>query len=180
MRASVTSELSLDDCRVPATAALPCAVGLKAPLRCLDEARYGIVWGVVGAARTCAHSAVDYARTRIQFGRKIASFQLIQRKLVEMELELTKAQLVARRLAELKDAGSLTPVQLSLGKLNNVRAALEIARAARTILGANGISSEYPVMRHVYNLESVLTYEGTEEIHTLVLGRELTGEAAFA
>jgi glutaryl-CoA dehydrogenase len=180
MRASVTSELALDDCHLPADAALPGALGLKAPFSCLNEARFGIVWGVVGAARSCAQTALDYAGSRIQFGRPISSFQLVQRKLVEMELELTKASLVAHRLAMLKAAGALTPVQLSLGKLNNVRSALEIARTARTVLGANGISAEYPVLRHACNLESVLTYEGTEEIHTLILGRELTGEIAFA
>jgi glutaryl-CoA dehydrogenase len=179
MRASVTSELSLDDCRVPADALLPGAARLRGPFSCLNEARYGIVWGVVGSARSCAQAALDYASARVQFGRSISSFQLIQKKLVEMEMELTKATLIAHRLASLKEAGALTPTHLSVGKLNNVRSALEIARTARTVLGANGISSEYPVLRHAMNLESVLTYEGTEEIHTLILGRALTGQPAF-
>ncbi|GGM46666.1 acyl-CoA dehydrogenase [Longimycelium tulufanense] len=180
MRASVTSELVFEDVRLPRDAVLPDVIGMRGPLSCLTEARYGIVWGAVGAARTCFETAVSYARTRTQFGRPIAGFQLTQRKLVEMCLELNKAALLAHRLGCLKDAGRLTPEQVSLGKLNNVREALAIAREARTILGANGISSEYPVMRHASNLESVLTYEGTSEVHTLLLGHAITGEKAFS
>ena len=179
LRASVTSELVLDSVRVPGDAMLPDVVGLKGPLSCLNEARYGIVWGAVGAARSALRTALDYAETRVQFGRPIAGFQLTQQKLVEMSLEYTKAQLLALHLGRRKDAGTLRPEQVSLGKLNNVRSALEICRTARTILGANGISSEYPVMRHANNLESVLTYEGTVEMHTLVVGQALTGHAAF-
>ncbi|MCP2260693.1 glutaryl-CoA dehydrogenase [Streptoalloteichus tenebrarius] len=179
MRASVTSELVLDDVRLPEDAVLPGVVGMRGPLSCLDEARFGIVWGVVGAARTCFETALSYARTREQFGRPIAGFQLTQQKLVDMAVELNKAALLAHHLGQLKDAGALTPEQISFGKLNNVREALRIARTARTVLGANGISSEYPVMRHANNLESVLTYEGTNEVHTLVLGHALTGLRAF-
>jgi glutaryl-CoA dehydrogenase len=179
LRASVTSELVFEDCRLSADAMLPEAQGLRAALSCLDEARFGIVWGAVGAARTCLAAALDYSRTRVQFGKPIAGFQLTQQKLADMLLELTKAQLLATRLAELKDAGQLSSVLVSMGKLNNVREAIEIARTARTILGANGISAEYPLMRHAANLESVLTYEGTTEVHTLVLGQALTGLPAF-
>jgi glutaryl-CoA dehydrogenase len=179
LRASITSELVFEDCRLPADAMLPEVRGLRGPLSCLSEARYGIVWGAVGAARTCLETAIDYAKTRVQFGKPIAAFQLTQKKLVDMMLELNKAQLVALQLGRLKDAGLITPEQVSFGKLNNVREAIAIAREARTILGANGISSEYPVMRHANNLESVLTYEGTSEVHTLVLGEKLTGERAF-
>lgn len=179
LRASVTSELVLDDCLLPVDAELPEARGLSAPLTCLNEARYGIVWGAVGAARACLDAAVRYSLERKQFGRPIAGFQLTQNKLVEMALELAKAQLLALRLAQLKDCGQLTAQQVSMGKLNNVRIALDIARSARTILGANGISLEYPVFRHMANLESVLTYEGTSEIHTLVVGQALTGLGAF-
>ncbi|MEO5851135.1 MAG: acyl-CoA dehydrogenase family protein [Nocardioides sp.] len=179
LRASVTSELVLDGVRLPGSAVLPEARGLKGPLSCLDEARFGIVWGSLGAARSSLECALSYAGERTQFGRPISAFQLTQQKLVEMSLELTKGQLLALHLGRRKDAGMLLPQQVSLGKLNNVRAALEICRTARTILGANGISSEYPVMRHANNLESVLTYEGTVEMHTLVLGQALTGHAAF-
>jgi glutaryl-CoA dehydrogenase len=180
LRASVTSELHLEDCRLPESAVLPGVKGLKGPLSCLSEARYGICWGAVGAGTACYLSALEYAKTRVQWGKPIAAFQLTQRKLVEMMLELQKAQLVAWRLGQLKDAGELHPTQVSVGKLNNVRAALEVAREARTILGASGITTEYPVMRHANNLESVLTYEGTTEIHTLILGEARTGERALA
>lgn len=180
LRASVTSELVFDDCRLSPSAELPEARGLRGPLSCLSEARYGIVWGSVGAARTCFAAALEYAKTRIQFERPIGGFQLTQRKLADMLVELCKASLLAYRLAELKEAGTLRFEQVSVGKLNNVREALKIARDARTILGASGISSEYPVMRHMANLESVLTYEGTSEIHTLILGEALTGLRAIA
>jgi glutaryl-CoA dehydrogenase len=179
LRASVTSELVLDDCRLPADAALPEARGMRGPLSCLSEARFGIIWGSMGAARTCFATALDYAGSRVQFGRPIASFQLTQAKLVDMLLELHKGLLLALHLGRMKDAGTLTPEQISFGKLNNVREALAIAREARTILGANGVTLEYPVIRHANNLESVLTYEGTSEIHTLVLGQAITGTAAF-
>jgi glutaryl-CoA dehydrogenase len=179
LRASVTSELVLDEVQVPADAELLEAHGLSAPLSCLNEARYGIAWGAMGAARTAFQSALDYAKTRIQFGKPIAGFQLTQAKLVEMALELNKGTLLALHLGRRKDAGVLAPEQVSFGKLNNTRAALEICRAARTVLGANGISLEYPVIRHMNNLESVLTYEGTAEMHTLVLGQALTGIAAY-
>jgi glutaryl-CoA dehydrogenase len=179
LRASVTSELLLDDVRLPAEAVLPDVTGMRGPLSCLSEARYGILWGAVGAARTCFEAALAYAKSRPQFGRPIASFQLTQQKLVNMMLELQKAQLIALHVGRLKDEGRVAPEHISIGKLNNVREALAIAREARTILGANGISSEYPVMRHAENLESVLTYEGTSEIHTLILGQAMTGENAF-
>jgi glutaryl-CoA dehydrogenase len=180
LRASITSELVFEDCRLPASAVLPGVTGLKGPLSCLNEARYGIVWGAVGAARACFEAARDYAATRVQFGKPIAGFQLTQKKLVDMVVEIEKAQLVALHLGRLKDAGKLRHEQVSLGKLNNVREALAIAREARSILGANGISSEYPVMRHANNLESVYTYEGTNEVHTLILGEVITGLRAFA
>jgi glutaryl-CoA dehydrogenase len=180
LRASVTSELILDDVRLPDDAMLPEALGLSAPLSCLNEARYSILWGAVGAARTCYETALEYAKTRIQFGRPIASFQLTQEKLVNIMVELQKAQLVAWHLGQLKDEGRLLHEQVSFGKLNNVRQALWIAREARSILGANGITIEYPVMRHANNLESVFTYEGTNEVHTLALGQAITGERAFA
>jgi glutaryl-CoA dehydrogenase len=179
LRASVTSELVLDGVRLPASAMLPEARGLTAPLSCLNEARYGIVWGVMGAARSSLSAALSYANERIQFGRPISGFQLTQAKLVDMNLEYTKGLLLALHLGRRKDAGSLRPEQVSLGKLNNVREALEICRTARTVLGANGISLEYPVIRHMNNLESVLTYEGTVEMHTLVVGQAMTGQAAF-
>ncbi|MCW2610893.1 MAG: acyl-CoA dehydrogenase domain protein [Cryptosporangiaceae bacterium] len=179
LRASVTSELILDGVRLPADAMLPGARGLAGPLGCLSEARYGIVWGALGAARTCWEAARDHSLTREQFGRPIAAFQLTQAKLVDGAVEWNKGALLALHLAGLKDAGKITPEQISLGKLNNVREALEICRTARTILGASGITLDYPVLRHMNNLESVLTYEGTSEVHTLVLGQALTGHAAF-
>ncbi|MFC6018526.1 acyl-CoA dehydrogenase family protein [Plantactinospora solaniradicis] len=179
LRASSTGEIVLDEVRLPADALLPTATGLKAPLSCLTEARYGIVWGALGAARDCLHSALDYAITREQFGRPIAGFQLTQAKLADMAVELQKGYLLALHLGRLADAGTLRPEQVSVGKLNNVREAIDIARQCRTILGANGISGEYPVLRHANNLESVLTYEGTSEIHQLVIGQRLTGLAAF-
>jgi len=179
LRASVTSELVLDDCRLPGGAVLPGVTGMRGPLSCLNEARFGIVWGAMGAARACFASALEYAGTRVQFDRPIAAFQLTQQKLVDMLVELNKGMLLALHLGRAKDAGTLTSQQVSLGKLNNVREALEIARTARTILGANGVTLEYPVIRHANNLESVLTYEGTSEIHTLVLGQAITGTAAF-
>ncbi|MGW0187005.1 acyl-CoA dehydrogenase family protein [Streptomyces sp. NPDC003362] len=179
LRASVTSELVLDDVRLPADAVLPGATGLRGPLSCLSHARYGIVWGAMGAARSCFETAVDYARTREQFGRPLGGFQLTQAKLADMAVELHKGILLAHHLGRRMDAGRLRPEQVSFGKLNNVREAIEICRTARTILGANGISLEYPVMRHATNLESVLTYEGTVEMHQLVLGKALTGLDAF-
>jgi glutaryl-CoA dehydrogenase len=179
LRASVTSELVLDDCRLPEEAVLPGVTGIRGPLSCLTEARYGIVWGVMGAARSCFEAALDYAKSRVQFGKPIGGFQLTQEKLVNMLLELNKGTLLALHLGRMKDEGRLSPEQVSLGKLNNVREALAIAREARTILGANGITLEYPVIRHMNNLESVLTYEGTSEIHTLILGQAITGLEAF-
>ncbi len=179
LRASVTSELVLDGVRLPDSAALPEVRGLKGPLSCLNEARYGIVWGSMGAARSSLAAALSYAMERTQFGKPIAGFQLTQQKLVDMNLEYTKGVLLALHLGRRKDAGTLRPEQVSLGKLNNVREALEICRTARTVLGANGISLEYPVIRHMNNLESVLTYEGTVEMHTLVIGEAMTGHAAF-
>ncbi len=179
LRASITAELHFDDVKLPADAMLPGVVGLKGPLSCLSEARFGIVWGVTGAARSCLEAAVGYARTREQFGRPIGGFQLTQGKLAWMLADLSRAQLLALHLGRLKEAGQLTPEQVSLGKMSNVRAAIEIARQARTILGANGITLEYPVIRHANNLESVLTYEGTEEVHALTLGQVLTGISAY-
>jgi glutaryl-CoA dehydrogenase len=179
LRASVTSELVLSDCRLPAGALLAQSDGLAAPLSCLNEARYGIVWGAMGAARTCYETALAYAKTRVQFDRPIGGFQLTQAKLVDMLLELSKGALLALHLGRAKDAGRLVPAQVSLAKLNNVREALAIAREARTILGANGVTLEYPVIRHMNNLESVLTYEGTSEMHALIVGKEITGIAAF-
>jgi len=180
LRASMTGEISLDDVRLPADAALPTGTGLRAPLSCLTEARFGIIWGALGAARDCLHTALEYATTREQFGRPIGGFQLTQAKLVDAALELQKGYLLAVHLGRLADRGALTPGQVSAGKLNNVREALSIARTCRTVLGANGISGEYPVLRHANNLESVLTYEGTSEIHQLVIGQQLTGLSAFA
>jgi glutaryl-CoA dehydrogenase len=180
LRASVTSELVLDDVRLPEDAVLPDVGGMRGPLSCLNEARYGIVWGSLGAARACFEAALDYAAGREQFGRPIAGFQLTQRKLVDMAVELNKGLLMALHLGRMKDEGRIRPEQVSLGKLNNVREALEICRQARSILGANGITLEYPIVRHMNNLESVLTYEGTNEIHTLILGKALTGLDAFA
>ena len=179
LRASVTSELVFDRVRLPADAVLPGVEGMRGPLSCLSEARYGIVWGAAGSARACYRAALDYAMTRQQFGAPIASFQLTQAKLVEMMVAATKAGMVAMRLGRLKDAGTLTPQQVSFGKFDNVRVALEVARMARTVHGANGVTADYPPLRHAANLESVLTYEGTNEIHTLILGQALTGIAAF-
>ncbi len=179
LRASSTGELTLDEVRLPDSARLPGAEGLRAPLSCLTEARYGIVWGALGAARDCLHTALTYATTRTQFGRPIAGFQLTQAKLADMALELQKGFLLALHLGRTADRGALRPEMVSAGKLNNVREAIAIARQCRTILGANGVSGEYPVLRHANNLESVLTYEGTSEIHQLVLGQRLTGLAAF-
>ncbi|MDN3293478.1 acyl-CoA dehydrogenase family protein [Streptomyces ficellus] len=179
LRASVTSELVMDDVRLPADAVLPGVTGLKGPLSCLSHARYGIVWGAMGAARSSFEAALEYAKTREQFGKPIGGFQLTQAKLADMALELHKGILLAHHLGRRMDAGTLRPEQVSFGKLNNVREAIDICRTARTILGANGISLEYPVMRHATNLESVLTYEGTVEMHQLVLGKALTGLDAF-
>ncbi|MBZ6230455.1 acyl-CoA dehydrogenase family protein [Streptomyces olivaceus] len=179
LRASVTSELVLDDVRLPADAVLPEARGLRGPLSCLSHARYGIVWGSMGAARSSFEAALEYAKSREQFGRAIGGFQLTQAKLADMAVELHKGILLAHHLGRRMDAGRLRPEQVSFGKLNNVREAIDICRTARTILGANGISLEYPVMRHATNLESVLTYEGTVEMHQLVLGKALTGLDAF-
>src|SRR5215217_1405928 len=179
LRASVTSELLLDDVRLPDSARLPEATSLRAPLSCLNEARYGIVWGAAGAARACFEAALAYAKDRIQFGQPIASFQLVQAKLANMAVEVNRATLLALHLGRLKDAGSLRPEHVSMGKLANVNAALEVARTARQVLGANGITLEYPVIRHMNNLESVVTYEGTADIHALVIGNALTGIQAF-
>ena len=179
LRASVTSELVFQDCRIPGENLLPQTGGLKSPLMCLSQARYGIAWGAVGSAMACYDAALNYAKTRKQFGKPIASFQLIQKKLVEMLTEITKAQLLCLQLGRLKDQGKATFTHISLAKRNNVAVALEIARNAREILGANGILDEYPVMRHMANLESVKTYEGTHDIHTLIIGENITGIAAF-
>jgi glutaryl-CoA dehydrogenase len=180
LRASVTSELVLDGCRLPAGAVLPGVKGMRGPLSCLGEARYGIVWGAMGAARACFECALDYAKTRVQFDRPIGGFQLTQAKLADMVTELSKGTLLALHLGRMKDQGLVRPEQISLGKMSNVREAIQIARTARTILGANGVTLEYPVIRHMNNLESVLTYEGTNEVHTLVIGQALTGISAFA
>jgi glutaryl-CoA dehydrogenase len=180
LRASITSELVLEGVRLPADAVLPEVTGLRGPLSCLNEARFGIVFGSLGAARDCLEAAIAYAADREVFDRPLASFQLTQAKLADMTLELQKGFLLALHLGRLKDDGKLRPEQVSLGKLNNVREAIEIARTCRTILGANGITLEYPVMRHANNLESVLTYEGTSEVHQLVIGQALTGHSAFS
>ena len=179
MRASVTSELAFQECRIPAENLLSNSDGLRSPLSCLNQARYGIAWGAVGAAMACYQTALEYSRQRIQFGKPIASYQLVQQKLVHMVTEVTKAQLLCLQLGRLKDAGRLRHTQVSLAKRNNVAAALGIARAARDILGANGIMDEYPVIRHLLNLESVYTYEGTHDIHTLIVGRDITGISAL-
>ncbi len=179
LRASVTSELVLQDVRIPAENRLPKGEGLKLPLSCLSQARYGIAWGAVGSAMACYDAALNYAKTRIQFDRPIASFQLIQTRLVGMLTEITKAQLLCLQLGRLKDAGKARYQQISFAKRNNVFHALEIAREARSILGANGILDEYPVMRHEANLESVITYEGTHEMHTLIVGEDITGIPAY-
>ncbi len=179
LRASVTSELVLDDVRLPADTVLPEVTGLRGPLSCLTEARFGIIFGSLGSARDCLETALKYAGERDLFGRKLASFQLTQAKLADMTVELGKAMLLALHLGRLKDAGRITSTQVSIGKLNNVREAIAIARECRTILGAAGITLEHPVLRHANNLESVLTYEGTSEVHQLVIGQALTGESAF-
>ncbi len=179
LRASITSELLLDDVRLPGDAMLPEAAGLRGPLSCLNQARYGIVWGASGSGRACLEAALAYAQHRVQFSRPIASFQLIQQKLAMMALEVNRGALVAVHLGRLKDSGRLLPEQVSLGKLGNVSGALEVARAARQVLGANGIALEYPVIRHMTNLETVVTYEGTADIHALVVGGALTGIQAF-
>jgi glutaryl-CoA dehydrogenase len=180
LRASVTSELIFQDCRIPKKNRLPNGEGLKSPLMCLNQARYGIAWGGIGAAMACYDAALQYAGSRIQFGKPIAAFQLTQEKLVFMVTEITKAQLLCLQLGRLKDSGKLRFQQVSLAKRNNVAMALDIARCAREILGANGILDEYPIMRHSANLESVKTYEGTHEMHTLIVGEDITGIAAYA
>jgi glutaryl-CoA dehydrogenase len=179
MRASITSELILEDVRLDDGARLPEAKGLRAPLSCLTQARYGIAWGAIGSARTCYRCALDYAKSRRQFSRPLAGYQLVQNKLVTMLIEITKAQMVCQRLGRLKDEGRARAEHVSFAKRNNVGAALDIARMARDILGANGIVNEYPVIRHMLNLETVNTYEGTFDIHTLILGRDITNESAF-
>jgi glutaryl-CoA dehydrogenase len=179
LRASVTSELVLKDVRVPEENRFPEVSSLRGPLSCLSEARYGIVWGSVGAARACYESALEYAKERIVFGKPIAGYQLTQQKLAEMALEINRGTLVALHLGRMKDDGTLRPEHVSMGKMGNVRGAIEVARSARTVLGGNGITLEYPVIRHMNNLESVLTYEGTHEVHTLVVGQAITGENAF-
>jgi glutaryl-CoA dehydrogenase len=180
LRASITSELAFSDCLVPEENLLPGVVGLRGPLSCLTQARYGIAWGAVGAAISCYQTALEYSKQRVQFGKPIAAFQLTQRKLVEMLTEITKAQLICLRLGRMKDERSYQPVHVSMAKMNNVSMALECARTARSILGANGITGEYPIMRHMCNLESVYTYEGTHEIHTLAIGNHITGFSAFS
>ncbi len=179
LRASITSELVFQDCKIPKDRILPNVQGLKGPLSCLTQARYGIAWGSLGAAMGCFHSSVDYSKSRIMFEKPIASFQLVQNKLAWMLREITKGQLLAYHLGRAKDKGEATPEMVSLGKMNNVDAAIQIARMARDIHGANGILNEYPIMRHMANLESVYTYEGTHDIHNLILGRWITGIQAF-
>jgi glutaryl-CoA dehydrogenase len=179
LRASITSELLLDDVRLPADAVLPEVSSLKGPLSCLNEARYGIVWGAAGAGRACYEAALEYALERTQFDRPIASFQIQQQKLAQMVLEVNRATLLSIHLGRMKDAGTLRPEHVSLGKLGNVNGALEIARNARQVLGANGVTLEYPVIRHMNNLESVVTYEGTADVHALVIGGAVTGIQAF-
>lgn len=179
MRASVQCDLTFEDIRLPASAMLPKAESLKGPFACLNEARYGIIWGAMGAARDCYECALEYAKQREQFGRPIAGFQLTQQKLVNMMLEIQKGTMVALHVGRMKDAGVLRPEHVSFGKLNNVREAINIAREARTILGGNGVTLEYPMLRHANNLESVRTYEGTDEVHTLILGNAITGIPAF-
>jgi glutaryl-CoA dehydrogenase len=179
LRASDTSELFFEDCLIPEENLLPGSKGLKSPLMCLTQARYGISWGAIGAAMSCFDTALKYSKERIQFGKPLAAFQLTQKKLVEMATEISKAQLLSLHLGRMKDDGKIKPVQVSMGKMNNVSIALQCARTARSILGANGITGDYPIMRHMCNLESVYTYEGTHEVHTLILGQHLTGETAF-
>jgi glutaryl-CoA dehydrogenase len=179
LRASDTSQLFFEDCLIPAENILQGSKGLKSPLMCLTQARYGIAWGAMGAAMSCFDVALKYSKERVQFGKPLAAFQLTQKKLAEMATEISKAQLLSLHLGRLKDGGKLRPVHVSMGKMNNVSMALQCARTARGMLGANGIMGEYPIMRHMCNLESVYTYEGTHEVHTLVLGQHLTGESAF-
>jgi glutaryl-CoA dehydrogenase len=179
MRASIQCDVALEDVRVPADAVLPGAVGLRGPFSCLNEARYGIIWGAMGAARDAYEAALAYALEREQFGQPIASFQLTQQKLVDMVLEIGKGMLVALHIGRMKDAGTLIPEQLSFGKLNNVRTAIDIARQARTIFGGNGVALDYSPLRHASNLEGVRTYEGTDEVHILIMGRAITGISAF-
>lgn len=179
LRASITSELHFDNCKIPKENMLPLADGLKGPLGCLSQARFGIAWGAIGAANACYDTALNYSKTRIMFDKPLASFQLIQAKLAKMVQEISKAQLLSWHLSQLKEKGKLTPPQISLVKMNNVKMALEIARDARDMLGANGIIDEYPVIRHMLNLETVNTYEGTEDVHRLIIGREVTGIGAF-
>jgi glutaryl-CoA dehydrogenase len=180
MRASVQCEITLDDVRLPGSAVFPEVRGLKGPFSCLNEARYGILWGAMGAARDCLETALAYSLEREQFGKPIASFQLTQKKLVDMAMEVNKGFQLALNLGRKKDAGKLKIHQISVGKLNNVRTAIEVCRESRTILGGNGIEAAQPIMRHAANLESVRTYEGTDEVHTLILGRHLTGIPAFS
>jgi glutaryl-CoA dehydrogenase len=177
--ASTTSELVFEDCRLGEDAVLPDANSLRGPLACLSEARYGIVWGAVGAARACLEAALEYSSSRVQFGRPISTRQIVQQELVEMHVAVNNGLLLATRIGRLKDQGRATPEHISYGKFSNVRMATDVARRARALLGANGITLEYPVMRHLVNLESVLTYEGTHQIHALVLGKALTGHSAF-
>nr|MBA4115741.1 acyl-CoA dehydrogenase family protein [Rubrobacter sp.] len=179
MRASVQCDLYLEDVRLPENAMLPGAEGLKGPFACLNEARYGIIWGAMGAARDCYETALQYSKEREQFGKPIAGFQLTQQKLVNMMLEINKGVMVALHVGRMKDEGTAHPSHISFGKLNNVREAIKIAREARTILGGNGVTNDYPVLRHANNLESVMTYEGTSEVHTLILGNAITGVQAF-
>jgi glutaryl-CoA dehydrogenase len=179
LRASHTGELIMEDCRIPAANKLPNTRGLGSALKCLDSARYGIIWGALGAAMSCYHCALEYAKDRVQFSRPIAAYQLVQAKLVNMLTEISKGQLLALHFGRLRDAGNYKFVYTSMGKMNNVGMALEIARVARDILGANGITTEYPIIRHMLNLESVVTYEGTEDMHRLIIGRDITGFGAF-
>jgi glutaryl-CoA dehydrogenase len=178
-RASITSELIFEDCVIPEDNLLPKTGGLKSPLMCLTQARYGISWGALGAAMACYESALDYAKNRVMFSKPIGGYQLVQAKLVTMITEITKGQLLAYRLGKLKDAGTMRPQHVSMAKMNNVSIALQIARLARDILGANGITDDYPIIRHMLNLETVNTYEGTEDIHRLTIGRDVTGLSAF-
>lgn len=180
LRASVTSELYFQDCLIPEANLLPESKGLKSPLMCLTQARYGIAWGAIGAAIDCYQTALNYAKQRVQFDRPIAGYQLTQKKLVEMVTEITKAQLLCLRLGRLKDEGQMDPLHVSMAKMNNCAMALDVARSARGILGGNGIMAEYPIMRHMANLESVYTYEGTNEVHLLSIGRHITGLDAFS
>jgi len=179
MRASVQCDLLFEDVRLPVSTMLPGAEGLKGPFACLNEARYGIIWGAMGAARDCYETALQYSKEREQFGKPIAGFQLTQQKLVNMMLEINKGVMVALHVGRMKDEGTAHPSHISFGKLNNVREAIKIAREARTILGGNGVTNDYPIMRHANNLESVMTYEGTSEVHTLILGNAITGVQAF-